>query len=184
MIKPHILVAGAILAVPLPAAAGVTVIGTGNARMCYLAAVSKVQPGLVDMRRCDEALIEERGSPKIMAATHVNRGILRLRRGNYAGATADFDAATRINPDEPEAYLNRASVLLRQAQATGAIEQFDVALAKKTRRPELAYYGRGVAHEEAGNVRAAYRDYMMASQLAPTWREPRAELARFKVVRN
>jgi hypothetical protein len=58
---------------------------------------------------------------------------------------------------------------------------FDTAIAKKTRRPELAYYGRAVAHELAGQVRAAYQDYRQASRLDPKWRQPKLELARFRV---
>ncbi len=184
MQRRHLLLAAAVLAIPLPTAAGVTVIGSGNARMCYLSAESKLPPSGLDIRRCNEALIEERANDTIMVATHVNRGILRLRRGDTSGAMADFDAATALDPEEPEAYLNRASALLRQEQVAPAIEQFDTAIAKNTRRPALAYYGRAVAHEEAGNIPAAYRDYMRASQLAPTWEVPRVELTRFRVVRN
>jgi tetratricopeptide (TPR) repeat protein len=152
--------------------------------MCYLAAESKMAPRGAELKRCDEALIEERSNPELKVATHVNRGILRLRRGDTDGALADFDAATAINPEEPEAYLNRASALLRQQQVSGAISQFNAALAKQTRRPALAYYGRGVANEEAGNVGAAYRDYRRASELAPGWEEPRRELTRFRVARD
>jgi len=119
--------------------------------------------------------------PAVMVATFVNRGILRLRRGDIAGAMADFDEATALNPEEPEAYLNRASALLRREEVVSAIAQFDTAIAKQTRRPALAYYGRAVAHEEAGNVRAAYRDYRRASELAPAWDQPRRELTRFRV---
>ena len=179
--RQYLLLAATILAAPLPAAAGDIVIGAGNARMCYLAAESKLSPRGVELERCDQALIEERTNEELTVATHVNRGILRLRRGDTVGALADFDAATALNPDEPEAYLNRASALLRQQQLARAITQFDAAIAKQTRRPALAYYGRAIAHEEAGNVRAAYRDYRRASELSPSWDEPRRELARFRV---
>jgi Flp pilus assembly protein TadD len=182
--RQHLLLAATILAVPLPAAAGVTVIGAGNARMCYLAAESKLTPRGIELKRCDQALLEERTNQEVTVATHVNRGILRLRRGDTDGALEDFNAATALNPNEPEAYLNRAAALLRQREVAGAITQFDTALAKRTRRPALAYYGRAVAHEEAGNVRAAYRDYSRASELAPAWDEPRRELARFRVTSN
>jgi tetratricopeptide (TPR) repeat protein len=184
MRRRHLVLAATILGLPLPAAAGVTVIGSGNARMCYLAAESTVTPGRDDLKWCDDAVIEERTNTKIAGATHVNRGILRLRRGDVVGALADFDAATALDPQEPEAYLNRGSALLRQQQAAVAITQFDAAIAKQTRRPELAYYGRAIAHEESGNVSAAYRDYMQASQLAPRWQQPRRELSRFRIVRN
>ena len=184
MRRGYLILAATILAAPLPAAAGVTVIGAGNERMCFLAAESKLTPRGAEMKRCDQALLEERSNEEVTVATHVNRGILRLRRGDMTGAIADFDAATALNPDEPEAYLNRASALLRQQQVAGAITQFDAAIAKQTRRPALAYYGRGVAHEEAGDLRAAYQDYTRASELAPAWQEPRRELTRFRVLRN
>jgi hypothetical protein len=48
-------------------------------------------------------------------------------------------------------------------------------------RIERAYYYRGAAHEEAGNTRAAYDDYQRAASIAPNWRSPSAELARFQV---
>jgi Flp pilus assembly protein TadD len=181
MARRRLLLAAVFLTWPLPVLAGVTVIGAGNARMCYVAAESKLPPRAIDMRRCNEAVTEERGDPAVMVATFVNRGILRLRRGDIAGAMADFDEATALNPEEPEAYLNRASALLRREEVVSAIAQFDTAIAKQTRRPALAYYGRAVAHEEAGNVRAAYRDYRRASELAPAWDQPRRELTRFRV---
>lgn len=176
--------AAALVALPLPAAAGVVVLGAGNARMCYLAAEA---PGLArsdDMQRCNDAILEERSDLTRLVSTHVNRGILRLRRGDTAGALRDFDEATRLNPNEPEAYLNRGTILLRDDQVREAIAQFDSAIERQTRRPALAYFGRAVAYEEAGNIRAAYNDYRRASELAPSWDDPRVELTRFRMVRN
>ena len=113
--------AAALVALPLPAAAGVVVIGGGNARQCYLAAESSVRPTSEDLERCDTAIVEEAGNLERLVPTHINRGILRLRRGNSVGALRDFDEATRLNPAEPEAYLNRAGKLLHGDQATSAI---------------------------------------------------------------
>lgn len=184
--KPYHLLfaAAAVFGAALPASAGVVVLGQGNARMCFLAAENTGAPSMDDMDRCNTAIEEEQGNPSRLVSTHVNRGILRLRRNDVDGAMADFDMATRLDPNEPEAYLNRGTILLRNASVRDALAQFDTAIAKRTRRPALAYYGRGVAYEETGNIRAAYRDYMRASQLAPTWDEPRTELTRFRVARN
>lgn len=184
MSRTGLLLAVAVCALSVPASAGVVVLGAGNARQCYLAAESSGSPSADDMQRCDDAILEERGNQRRLVSTHVNRGILRLRRGNTVAAMADFNEATRLNPNEPEAYLNRANVLLRDAQVTDAIGQFDSAIAKQTRRPQFAYFGRAVAYEEVGNLRAAYRDYRRASELAPNWESPRLELARFRVTRN
>jgi len=152
--------------------------------MCYLAAESSVLPRSEAMQRCDDAIAEEGGNLERLVSTHVNRGILRLRRGDTNGAMRDFDEATRLNPAEPEAYLNRGNVLLRDEQVAQAIAQFDSAIERQTRRPALAHYGRAIAYEESGNLRAAYNDYRRASQLAPGWEVPRAELTRFRMVRN
>lgn len=178
----HFLIAAAALALPLPASAGVVVIGGSTARACYQAADRIDRPKLDDFRNCDAALRDGTTAPRDIVATHVNRGILFLRTGNIDAAIADFDRATALDPDEPEAYLNRGAALLKRAQAQTALTMFDTALQKNTARPEVAYYARGIAHEELGNVRAAYRDYVRASQLAPRWDDPKVELTRFRVV--
>lgn len=157
-------------------------IGASAARSCFLAAESGASPRQDDFRTCDAALIDATTHRGDIVATYVNRGILHLRRGRIDAAIADFDRATALDPNEPEAYLNRGSALLKRAQVQSALTMFDQALQKRTSRPELAYYARAVAHEELGNVRAAHRDYLQASRLAPKWDAPRLELTRFRVV--
>ena len=169
-------------AASLPAIAGVTVVGTSAARACYEAADSPLMPGARQIDRCDEALRSERLTQYEVVATHVNRGILRLRRGLAAEAIADFDAAIALDPAQPEAYLNKGAALIRQNDPQGALPLFTVALERNTRRPAIAHYGRAIAHEALGNVRQAYFDYRRASELDPDWNEPRTELQRFRVV--
>jgi len=60
---------------------------------------------------------------------------------------------------------------------------FDKALALKTSRPALAYYGRAMVNEDQGNVRQAYADLQRARELEPGWALPAQELKRY-VVRN
>ncbi len=184
MTRPHVLIAAAVLMAPLPALASITVLGSSAARSCYNAAETKLTPRLADFRVCDTALRDSATPHEDIVATHVNRGILYLRRGDVDAAMRDFDRAMQLDPDEPEAYLNRGSALLKREQTQNAVGMFNQALEKNTTRPELAYYARGVAHELLGNLRGAYQDYTRASQLAPQWEEPRMELARFRVTRN
>src|SRR5205085_104957 len=139
-------------------------------------------PSASDIRRCDNALLREMLSEYEMVATHVNRGILRLRRGMIDTAIADFDQAIALDPNQPEAYLNKGAALLRRENASEAINLFTIALEHNTSRPALAHYGRAIANETVGNLTAAYRDYTAASRIAPQWREPQLELARFRVV--
>jgi Tfp pilus assembly protein PilF len=143
MAKHHVLIAAAFAVLPFPAIAGVTVIGSSSARMCYLAAASTSMPQRQDMGRCDAALGGAEATPeRDVTATFVNRGILRLRRGDIDGALRDFDEALRRDPNEPEAYLNRGSALMRRDRTDEAVAMYSRALEHNTRRPELAHYGR------------------------------------------
>jgi tetratricopeptide (TPR) repeat protein len=179
-----IVIVALLAACAAPAVASVVVIGSSDARLCFEAADSPLLPQVRDMRSCDDALSSGGLTNYDSVATHVNRGILRLRRNLIDDAIADFDAAMRLDPNQPEAYLNKGAALMQRQNASEAAQLFTVALEHNTQRPAVAHYGRAMANEELGNVREAYRDYQMASQLAPDWAAPRADLQRFRVVQR
>ena len=173
------LLPGALALLSLPAWAGITVIGSSSARLCYEAAESGGKSGISE---CDKALKEEALTERDRVATHVNRGILRLRAGQIDPALEDFDAAIARDPNEAEAYLNKGLALMRRPDMEkAALPLFDTALEKNTKKPALAFFARGIAYENLGNVSLAYRSYRSASVADPNWKQPRAELARFKV---
>ena len=181
----HLLGAAACIAAcaaAAPASASVVVLGNSNARLCYEAADSPAAPTAGDVRRCDDALLREALSSYEEVATHVKRGILRLRRGLTDEAIVDFDRAIALDPNQPEAYLNKGAALLRRDNAAEAMTLFTIALERNTTRPAIAHYGRAIANENLGNLNAAYRDYTEASRIAPNWNEPRMELTRFRVI--
>lgn len=181
------LLAGAVIAASLFTTSAnaqmVVVHGRGPAQDFYVAAAR----GDSDRRAidlCDLALDHDFLTRQDRAATHVNRGVLYLRRGANARALSDFNNSIEIDPGAGEAHLMRGIALLqlgRLGEANAAITQ---ALSLNVVRPERAYYYRGAANEEAGNARAAYADYRRAADLAPGWRSPQTELARFQVRRN
>jgi tetratricopeptide (TPR) repeat protein len=165
-----------------PAAAAVTVIGNSSARNCYEAAELDLPPQRFAIEQCDRALNEESLVMEDVVATHVNRGILRARGGDVPAAIEDFDRAMALDPNEAEAYLNKALILtLKASQARQAVPLFTMALEKKTKRPELAYFGRAAAKEELGDVRSAYADYVSAAAACAKMARSKAELARFSV---
>ena len=179
-----IVIAALLAAGATPALASVVVVGSGDARLCFQAADSPMLPQAVDIRHCDNAIAEGALTTYEMVATHVNRGILRLRRNQIDDSIADFDAAMRLDPNQPEAYLNKGAALIRRENPSEAAQLFTVALQHNTRRPEIAHYGRAVANEALGNVREAYQDYRVAAELAPGWSAPRTDLQRFRVVQR
>ncbi|RJF91022.1 tetratricopeptide repeat protein [Sphingomonas cavernae] len=165
-----------------PAFASKVVIGGGMARQCYLDAEHERATSFA-IAGCTEALETEALTADHTVATYVNRGILYLQIGDHDVAMRDFDQATQLDPDEPEAYLNKALTLFRtEDRWRESLPLFDLAIEKKTRRPEIAYFARGLAHEMAGNLRQAYNDLRMAEQIAPKWKDPTRELTRYSVV--
>jgi tetratricopeptide (TPR) repeat protein len=178
------MLSASLAAIGASASAGVFVVGSSDARLCYEAADSALQPQIRDIRRCDNALLRDTLTRYDTGATHVNRGILRLRRGQVEDAIVDFDRAIALDPEQPESYLNKGAALIQRQNPAEALQLFTVALERNTTRPAIAHYGRAIANEQLGNVRAAYSDYRRASELDPDWADPRTELRRFRVIQR
>lgn len=165
-----------------PTVASVVSVGSSAAALCY-DAVALDRPTEAALPICDRA-VEEALTTHDRVAAHVNRGIIRMKADDIAGALVDYDRAIRLDPDEPEAFLNKGIALLRdEGRWRSALPLFEAALVKNTRRPAVAYFGRAVVREGLGNIEAAYHDYRRAAELAPEWDQPRQELSRFTRVR-
>lgn len=170
----------AALLAPGAASASSMVIGSGLARMCFVAAeAERANAGTLDI--CNRAISEEPLTFSDQVATYVNRGIIRARMNDQTGALNDYNRAIRLNPAEPEAYLNKGALVLKQSDWRQARELFEAALERRTTRPEFAYFGRAITSELAGDFASALADYQKASELAPKWEDPKKELARFSV---
>lgn len=160
-----------------------SVIGDGFAHRCYVAAESTTA-NRTALEACDRALDEEPLTREDRVATHVNRGILYLRKAEVAKPRADFDRALALDPFEPDAWLNRAILTVKYGRREDALPMVEKAIELNSRRPALAYFVRGLLYEDQGNVRAAYRDFQRARELEPTWDQPATELARFQIQRS
>lgn len=161
--------------------AAVIVIGNSRAQACYQSA-EYARATLPNIRECQEALEEDVLTSRERTATLVNAGILYFYRDDYETALQHFDRAIELDSEEPEAFLNKAITLLRRDEAGGqALPLFTMALEMGTRKPALAYYGRGLAHELNGDLTAAYYDIQRASEADPDWDVPERDLARFIV---
>jgi len=165
------------------ASSAVIVLGAGFATECSEAAeAGSTRVG--DVQACDRSIATEELDPRSRAATHINRGIILMRRGDRVRALSDFNTAIGIGEYAGEAYVNRGALNIVEDRAEEGLADTDRALALPLREPARAWFNRGVAHEELGNVQAAYGDYRRAAELSPGWNEPVAELARFTVRRR
>ena len=162
-----------------PTGVSVVTIGNSLARSCYESAEAR-QATDVAIAECTQAL----AGPIVQSdqvATFVNRGVLKLVRADHAGAEADFDTALALQPDQPEAWLNKGISLYQRGDSRGALSLLGRSIELHTARPAIAYYARGLANEDSGNIRAAYEDLRRAQALSPKWTAPKAELVRYQV---
>jgi tetratricopeptide (TPR) repeat protein len=177
-----LLCAAAALLCAVPAGASTLVIGGGAAKECADAAISGRSDN-ASVTRCTLALETEILGFRDRARTYVNRGVLQMRQRNFDAAVSDFDAASKIDPDLGEAFVNRGAAYVGTSRYGEGVVQIDQGLALGVQDPEKAYFNRGIAHENLGDVTAAYRDYTKAAELDPTWDAPKNELTRFTVKR-
>jgi tetratricopeptide (TPR) repeat protein len=181
-LKPASYIAGAILALiaAAPACAAVTVFGGGLAQECSVAALAGKYDGHSESL-CTDALNGEVLEPFDRAGTLVNRGVMKLRRGEYEAAHADFDASIRLEPALGEAWVNRGAMYVGEHQYRAGLEDITRGLKMGTKEPEKAYYNRALAYEGLDDEKAAYLDYQQALNLRPGWDLPQKELLRFTV---
>ncbi|VAV96853.1 hypothetical protein MNBD_ALPHA06-281, partial [hydrothermal vent metagenome] len=116
-----------------------------------------------------------------MAATYVNRGIVRANRRDFDGAIADYASALRLNPDLAEVFANRGTIYIQTNQYNLALGEFDRALTLELEQPANVYYNRAIVYEHIGETTKAYFDFKKAVELRPNWNLPQIELARFSV---
>jgi tetratricopeptide (TPR) repeat protein len=156
----------------------ISTIGGSAAQACFEAARDDRTDQLA-LAECNQALSEVLSSSDIVA-THVNRGIIHASRNDYVRALSDYDQAILLDPNKAEAFLNKGLLLLHMPNRdVEALRVITLAISKKTTMPALAYFARGVAHEQLGQVAYAYNDYQQAAALNPNWELPKRELRRF-----
>ncbi|MEM6535752.1 MAG: tetratricopeptide repeat protein [Pseudomonadota bacterium] len=165
-----------------PAAiAQVFVVGGGQGAECYKAAkVDHLSPHQAE-RVCSNALRESTITRGNKAATHVNRGILRMRSAKYEEALDDYTRATKLVPDLGEAFVNRGAALIYLGDYQNAIPALTRAIDLDSSQLFAAYYNRGIARENSGDISGAYEDFKKADELRPDWDLVKMQLSRFRV---
>lgn len=172
--------AAVLAALPSAAQPSMLTIGSSLAESCYRAAEAR-QAALQARETCDRALTEDALNHHDRVGTYVNRGVLWLYSGYVDRAEEDFDRAIALDPREPEAWLNKGIAQLKRGNSREALPLIAKAIDLRTRKPAVAFYMRGIANEDSGNIRAAYADLQRARQLDPSWNLPAEELARYQV---
>ena len=158
------------------------VIGSGIGQKCYDTAVLSQSIPITDESSCNEAIKSRRLSRRELAATHTNRGIIRMRSNRLETALQDYAIASELRPNFGPIYLNQGAAMISAGHHRDAIESLNKALELETENPHAAHYNLGLAHELSGDVTAAYHAFQKALELRPNWELAKTQLERFTVV--
>ena len=165
------------------AEAAISVLGGGQAQECFQAAKADKQDN-ASVETCSGALDTEMLSPEDRGGTLINRGVMRLRRGEFEAARADFNAGIALIPTVGEGWINRGAMFIGERRYKEAVADIDKALSLGLHEPAKAYYNRAIAYEGLDDETQAYLDYQQALVLNPGWALPQHELLRFTVTRR
>ena len=94
-------------------------------------------------------------------ATHLQDGILKMKRGDQQGAILDFDMAIEKNPDQADLYIHRATAKGILGNHQGAIDDYTKAIEIYPNYPGY-YNDRRILKELKGDLEGACADWKQA----------------------
>ena len=168
-------------ALSFSANAQVVVYGSGLGRQCYEAAETSRMTARAAIGVCTNALTEGTMTRQDRVSTLVNRGILYMREGEFETAMADYNQALEMDPDNAEAFLNMGAAYIYEQDYAPAIEVLDRAIELEANHLWAAYYNRGIAHEQSGDLTSGYWDFVRSQELNPDSPLPARQIERFTV---
>jgi tetratricopeptide (TPR) repeat protein len=155
--------------------AQISVIGNSYARSCYIEAIGDG----ANADPCDKSLEGEMLIGRDLAATYVNRAVVRTNAGNLAAALTDLRRAESLRPDLGEIYASRGNVLFYQNSFEEALAQYDRGIAAGMQKLHAAHYDRGLALERLGRIEEAKDAYRQSIALAPEFALAKTRLLMF-----
>lgn len=171
------------LAVAAPAQAQIFVHDSGAPYGCFQSVKTGNLGSISAIRTCDEG-IREATLRADVAATHVNRGVLFMRKGETEKAIEDFEKGLKIRPEMSEAYINLGAALYFADRYDEALTALNTALEMNTEKRADALFNRALVLERQGDIRAAYYDLKEAIELRPDWDLADRAISRFSVTRS
>lgn len=162
------------------ASAQVVVQNGGAARDCYVSTKTG-NPGRIGAIETCRTALSEFLPTKDLAATHVNLGVLLMRKGDYAESQEQYAKAIKLRPTLAEAHINHAASLIYTANYSAAVTSIDKAIELGTDKMPEALYNRAVANDRLENYKGAYSDLKQALRLRPDWEPALALLSGYQV---
>ncbi len=163
-----------------PTSSAVIFGGTSYAYDCYrntqivsedplLASYSMLEP-------CDFALTHIELEKENLAATHTNRGVIKVALGDYEGAFSDFQIGLTLLPEAAQIYVNRGNAFYGVGDYQMAIQDYSQSLDMGLTDFSGIYLNLGKSYERIGNNNQAQMNYQRALELSPNDIEARSLL--------
>lgn len=153
----------AVLLCASTAFAQISVFGSSYARGCFLEASSDG----ANTDSCDKSLRGEMLIGRDLAATYVNRAVVRTNARRLAAALRDLKHAESLRPDLGEIYASRGNVFFYQNNFEEAIAEHNRGIEAGMKKLHAAHYNRGLALENLGRFEEAKEAYRQSIALAP-----------------
>jgi len=112
-----------------------------------------------------EAVLRLSTDPALLARAHNNLGSIKAGLGSLDQASTEYEAAMRLQPQEPLPYMNLAALLERQGKIAQAIEIYRQAVQNAPTAAAYFYLGRDL--EATQKPTEAAEAYQRALALAP-----------------
>jgi tetratricopeptide (TPR) repeat protein len=112
-----------------------------------------------------------------LAATYVNRAVVRTNAGRLAAALKDLKRAESLRPDLGEIYASRGNVFFYQSSYEEALAEHNHGIEAGMKKLHAAHYNRGLTLERLGRIDEAKEAYRQSIALAPEFDLPKARLS-------
>lgn len=178
------LLTGSVLALSMAQSANaqMIVMGNGAAKDCYHS-VKHGDPGRIGtIKSCEIALYETNLKKKDRAATHINIGILYMRRKDFDKSDTHYQSALKLEPNVPEVHINLSANQIYTKQYEAAILSANRAIELGTDKMPETLFNRAMAYDNLKRYNEAYNDLKKALELKPEWQPALNAIDNYEVV--
>ena len=158
----------------------VTVLGKGDASLCYQSAKTGTG-GISAINTCLSAINDIALTQKDLYATYVNLGIIYNNSKKPDNAIEFLNKGLEFDETLPESLLSLGNSFYLKKNYQKAIELYDQSLDKGLNDISAVYFNKGLVYERMSNVDLAVEFYKKAVELKPQYYdyfEKRARLQR------
>ncbi len=155
------------------ASAQISIIGNNNARECF----NEAKADGANTKPCNDALAGDMLVGRNLAATFVNRAVVRTNAGRLEAALEDLKRAESLRPEFGEIYASRGNVFFYQSSFEEALAEHDRGIKAGMKKLHAAHYNRGLALEQLGRIEEAKDAYRQSIALAPEFDPAKTRLS-------